>query len=48
MYIVLFIVFLLLVNLFYNYWNYKQCAKHIKRFQKWLYEEDFKGDYNIR
>lgn len=44
MYVLLFIFILLIVNLIYNFWNYKQCEKHIKRFTSWLLDKEFNED----
>lgn len=44
MYVLLFIFILLIVNLIYNFRNYKQCEKHIKRFTSWLLDKEFNED----
>src|SRR5690625_2917945 len=43
LYVFLFIVAILVINFIYNYWNYIQCEKYIRLFDKWLFDESFEG-----
>lgn len=47
MYILLFFVLFLFINFIYNYRNYRKCDKHMKRFEKWLFEEDYERDLSL-